>query len=92
MPLTDSGVALDNYLIPSFDMVLAFVKDLHTRLPYFKLIGWDISVDINGQPVMIEWNRSAELSQVAHGPAFGEYTEEILADALKENNSLLLFK
>jgi hypothetical protein len=89
MPQTDSGAILDKYLIPSFPQVLDFVKDLHLRLPYFKLIGWDISVDTNGNPVMIEWNKSAELSQVAHGPAFGDYTEEILAAALKERNTLI---
>ena len=87
MPQTDSGVILDNYQIPSFPKILDFVKSLHLRLPYFRLIGWDISVDTNGNPVMIEWNRSAELSQVAHGPAFGDYTEEILAKALKEKNT-----
>lgn len=89
MPQTDSGAELDNYLIPSFPQVLDFVKDLHMRLPYFRLIGWDISVDTNGNPVMIEWNKSAELSQVAHGPAFGDYTEEILANAFKQRNTLL---
>lgn len=89
MPQTDSGAVLDNYLIPSFPQVLDFVKNLHLRLPYFRLIGWDISVDTNGNPVMIEWNRSSELSQVAHGPAFGDYTEEILATALKERNTLI---
>ena len=87
MPLTDSGVLLDDYLIPSFPQILDFVKGLHLRLPYFRLIGWDVSVDTNGNPVMIEWNRSAELSQVAHGPAFGDYTEEILAEALNGKNS-----
>lgn len=87
MPQTDCGTVLDNYLIPSFPQVLDFVKDLHFRLPYFKLIGWDISVDTKGNPVMIEWNRSAELSQVAHGPAFGDYTEEILANAIREENT-----
>jgi len=89
MERTDSGVVLDQYLLPSFPQVLEFVKDLHAKLPYFKLVGWDVSVDANGNPVMIEWNKSAELSQVAHGPAFGEYTEEILAAAFKEKNSLL---
>ena len=89
MPQTDSGAVLDNYLIPSFPEVLEFVKNLHLRLPYFRLIGWDISVDANGKPVMIEWNRAAELSQVAHGPAFGDYTEEILATALKERNTFI---
>ena len=78
MPQTDSGVSLDNYLIPSFPQVLDFVKDLHMRLPYFRLIGWDVSVDADGNPVMIEWNKSAELSQVAHGLAFGDYTKNTL--------------
>ena len=87
MDYTDSGVMIDKYQIPSFTKVLDLVKDLHLRLPYFRLVGWDISVDRDGNPVMIEWNRSAELSQVAHGPAFGEYTEEILAAALKEKNT-----
>lgn len=89
MPQTDSGVDLDDYLIPSFPQVLDFVRNLHTRLPYARMVGWDISVDTNGDPVMIEWNKSAELSQVAHGPAFGEYTEEILASALKQRNTFL---
>lgn len=87
MPQTDSGVVLDNYLIPKFPSVLEFVKNLHERLPYFNLIGWDISVDKNGNPAMIEWNRAAELSQVAHGPAFGEYTEEILSVVKREENT-----
>lgn len=89
MPQTDSGAVVDNYLIPSFPQILDFVKDLHLRLPYFRLVGWDISVDTEGNPVMIEWNRSAELSQVAHGPAFGDYTEEIFAKALSERNTLI---
>lgn len=91
MQETDSGVALDQYLLPSFSGIMDFVKDLHSRLPYFKLIGWDISVDANGDPVMIEWNKGAELSQVAHGPAFGDYTEEILTEAFKEKNTLLSY-
>lgn len=89
MPKTDSGVVLNNFLIPSFPEVIQFVRDLHERLPYFSLIGWDISVDAGGKPLMIEWNRSAELSQVAHGPAFGDYTEEILSKAYERKNTLL---
>ena len=89
MPQTDTGVILDSYQIPSFPRLLDFVKNLHLRLPYFRLIGWDVSIDMNGEPIMIEWNRSADLSQVAHGPAFGDYTEEILAKALCERNTLI---
>lgn len=79
MPKTDVGTVLDGYQMPCFQKVLDLVKEIHLRLPYFNLIGWDMSVDKNGNPALIEWNRAAELSQVAHGPAFGEYTEEILS-------------
>ena len=91
MPKTDSGVVLDNYSIPSFPVILEFVKSLHERLPYFNLIGWDISVDKDGNPIMIEWNKAAELSQVAHGPAFGEYTEEILSIVNREKNTWITY-
>lgn len=79
MPMTDVGTVLDGYQMPCFQKVLDLVKEMHLRLPYFNLIGWDMSVDKNGNPALIEWNRAAELSQVAHGPAFGEYAEEILS-------------
>ena len=79
MPKTDVGTILDGYQIPCFKKVSDLVKEMHLRLPYFNLIGWDMSVDKNWNPALIEWNRAAELSQVAHGPAFGEYTEEILS-------------
>ena len=45
----------------------------------------------DGNPVMIEWNRAAELSQVAHGPAFGEYTEEILSIVNREKNTWIMY-
>ena len=79
MPKTDVGTVLDGYQMPCFQQVLDLVEKMHLRLPYFNLIGWDMSVDKDGNPALIEWNRAAELSQVAHGPAFGEYTEEILS-------------
>ena len=87
MPKTDVGTVLDGYQMPSFPKVLDLVKEMHLRLPYFNLIGWDMSVDKEGNPALIEWNRAAELSQVAHGPAFGEYTEEILSVVKNRVNS-----
>lgn len=75
---TDIGTILKGFQIPSFDLVISEVKNLHLRLPYFNLIGWDFGIDTEGRPVMIEWNRCPDLSQTAHGPAFGEMTEDIL--------------
>lgn len=76
--VTDVGTVLKGFQIPSFDLVKNEVKELHLRLPYFNLIGWDFGIDEKGCPVMIEWNRAPDLSQTAHGPAFGEMTDEIL--------------
>ncbi len=75
---TDNGTVLQGYQLPSIDKVVSKVKELHRRLPYFNLVGWDFGIDKEGNPVMIEWNRAPDLSQTAHGPAFGEMTEEIV--------------
>lgn len=81
---TDIGTVLKGFAIPAFDEVITTVKALHKRLPYFNLIGWDFAIDELGKPVLIEWNRCPDLSQTAHGPAFGDMTEEIVRYALTQ--------
>lgn len=75
---TDAGVVIEGYSIPSFEKIKETVKQLHFQLPFFNLVGWDMAMDEEGEPVFIECNFHAGLSQSAHGPAFGEFTEEIL--------------
>ena len=87
MPVTDVGTPTEGYKIPCLDKVLEVVKKMHLRIPYFNLIGWDMSVDKDGKPTLIEWNSSPQLSQVGHGPAFGDLTEEILDVAMRRENS-----
>lgn len=84
---TDVGTVLKGFEIPAFAEVIATVKELHKRLPYFNLIGWDFGVDDTGNPVLIEWNRCPDLSQTAHGPAFGDMTEEIVKFALSQRDT-----
>jgi len=86
---TDIGTPLKGFAIPSFQQVLETVKELHLRLPYFNLIGWDFGVDENALPVLIEWNRAPDLSQTAHGPAFGEMTETIFERIRHLKNTML---
>lgn len=86
---TDSGVKLEGYQIPSFEIALAVVKEQHLNLPFQDLVGWDICIDETGEPVMLEWNTTPELSQSAVGPAFGEYTEMVVKDAMSRPNSRL---
>jgi hypothetical protein len=79
---TDVGTELKGFEIPSFNQAISIVKKLHLRLPYFHLVGWDFGIDEQGRPVMIEWNRNPDLSQTAHGSAFGDMTEDVVKYAL----------
>lgn len=84
---TDNNVLLEGYLVPSFSKAIELVKRQHYNLPYFDLIGWDIAISKSGEPILIEFNMTPDLSQSANGPAFGEYTELILSDAAKRKNT-----
>lgn len=87
--LTDSGVRLEGYQVPSFEKAIAVVKEQHLNLPFQDLLGWDICIEETGDPVMLEWNTTPELSQSAVGPAFGDYTEMVIKDAMNRPNSRL---
>ena len=57
------------------------VHRLHKRVPYFRIISWDIGQDSNNNPMFIEYNtyhQATELHQVVNGPLFGELADEIL--------------
>lgn len=84
---TDSGVVLEGYKIPSYDKALEMVKQQHLQLPFFDIIGWDVAIDEDAEPVLIEWNITPELSQSANGPALGEYTERIVTELMKRENN-----
>ena len=83
---TDTGIKLGGYHIPSFDKAVEAVKKLHFNLPFFDLVGWDIAIDDEGEPVMLEWNANTGLSQSAFGPGFGEYTERIIKELWPREN------
>jgi hypothetical protein len=72
----ESGVTKE---IPSYDKICCATLELHRRLPYFDLIGWDMAVDEDGIPVVLEYNcvaPSIDIPQTAGGPLFSE--EELL--------------
>ncbi len=84
---TDCGVRLDGYRIPSYQDAVEKVKEYHLQFPFFNLMAWDIAIEEDGTPTLIEFNVTPDLSQSANGPAFGEYTEEILKDAMSRRNT-----
>jgi hypothetical protein len=44
-----------NY-IPSFSSCLSTVISLHKMVPYARCIGWDVTVDMDGNVNVMEWN------------------------------------
>ena len=77
---TDVGTVLEDFEIPSFNKAVETVKKLHYQLPFFNLIGWDVAIDEESDPVIVEWNVNTGLSQSAFGPGFGKYTERIIRE------------
>lgn len=85
---TDTGIQLEGYQIPSFDKAIEFVKRLHFRLPFFNIIGWDVAIEENGEPILIEFNTKPGLSQSAFGSGMGEHTERIIRELWPRPNTL----
>lgn len=82
-----SGIKFDSVKIPSFDKACELVKRLHPSFPDYRLISWDVAIDENSEPLLIEANlRYGELDfhQLNNGPVFGEDTEKILKEVFKK--------
>lgn len=71
---------IDGFKIPNYAEALKFAEELHTRLPYFDFIGWDIAIDQDGQPAFVEFNVPCEVgaTQQGCGPMFEEDLDEIM--------------
>jgi hypothetical protein len=62
----DSGFMFKDLEVVSFyDAMVAKCVENHLRCPYVQFIGWDVAIDKNGKPVLVEWN--------AKGPMFWRY-------------------
>lgn len=81
-----TGVLFDSVVVPSFSEATALVKEIHRRIPHFKLASWDVAIREDGVPVLVEMNiHYGELGfhQLNNGPLFGEDTEEILREVFR---------
>ena len=71
------------FRIPAMDKIRSQVRMLHPRLAHFRWIGWDWTVDEDGEPVLIEFNGSPGIivsQMISARPVFGEMTGWILED------------
>ena len=84
---TDSGIVLEGYEIPSYNEAIETVKKLHYSLPLFDLVGWDMAISEDGEPILIEWNGEPGPSQTACGTGFGSLTERIISEVWDRPNT-----
>ena len=78
-----SNVHFEEVTIPNFEQMKELVIKLQSRFPYFRLISWDLAVDDNNEPLLIEANLcdgELDFHQLNNGPIFGEDTEAILQE------------
>lgn len=84
---TDTGVILEGYQLPSYDKAIEMVKRMHLKLPFFDIIGWDVAIEEDGEPILIEFNTAPGLSQSAFKSGMGENTERIIRELWQKPNS-----
>lgn len=69
--------------LPNYNKLVKAAKELALQLPYSRYAGWDLSIDSNGDPILIEVNLSCpggNIMQIPNGPLFGEMSNEILQE------------
>lgn len=70
-----------NNNVPSFEQACLVVKELHKKVPYVRVIGWDIAVDEEGKILIMEWNgehNDIKFSEATQGPCFSDLQWELL--------------
>lgn len=76
-----TGVKFSNCVINCFDDILELAHYLHLKLPFCGLVGWDIALDVNNSPLLIEVNLKCPeifIGQMCTGPIFGDRLTEVL--------------
>lgn len=78
-----NGIEFAGKKVPSFDKAKELVLHLHRRFGHFRIISWDVAIDEEYIPVIIEFNltpQSIDFHQINNGPLFGDMTERVLAE------------
>lgn len=81
-----NGFVFSEGFVPNFDKVLEAVKRCHMCVPMFGVASWDIAIDEDGEPVLIEYNvggAGIDIHQYNNGPLYGKYRERIISDTFK---------
>lgn len=80
------GYVFKNTVIPGYEKAIEMVKREAEKMAHFRLISWDVAIDENAEPVLIEANLQMgdiDILQPVNGPLFGELTDDVLKEVFK---------
>jgi len=79
---TNTGIQLSKFKVPFLNKVSETISIMHKQIPHFRYVAWDIALDKDGNPILIEYNVRAPGidGQIGDGPLFGKFTENILSE------------
>lgn len=67
----DTGFVFKGQIIPEFQKCVQAVLELHKKVPFTRIIGWDVIVDRHGDVKVMEWNgqhNDIKFSEATQGP------------------------
>ena len=73
--------------IPNWHEVMRLLAQTHYKLAHFGIIYWDVSISLDGNPIIIEYNlldSDAYAYQYGVGPFFGSMTDQVLSEIYKK--------
>lgn len=82
------GLVFEGFKIPSYEKAVELVKKAHPLIAHFRLVSWDIAIDEEGEPVLIEANMrkgGINFHQFNNGPLFGDLTEKVLNEIFSKD-------
>lgn len=80
-------VKFSEVTVPSYDKILDAIKKLHPSIPSFRMVSWDVAIDENAEPVLVEANLcmgQLDFHQLNNGPIFKEDTKKILDEVFNK--------
>lgn len=89
-----NGIELRGKNVPNFEGIIKLAFEAHRRIATCGFVGWDIALDKNNSPVLIEanlWWPSFSYGQVCNGPCFGDRTDEVIEFVRKHPAKTLTF-
>ena len=85
---TDAGIVISGYQIDGFNEMIEMAVRAHSCLPMFGIVGWDICMDKNGVPTIIEFNPDPDMrieQLTFHNTCLLDKQEEMIKEIFKNH-------